>query len=162
VTLIVRAESLTQSMSQYLIDQIATKPNIRVETQSEIVAVHGGEHLEAIEVIDRKSGVTSRRDASVLFVMIGANAMTGWLPPEIARDSHGYILTGLDAMKQGVWHHEREPFALETSVPGIFAIGDVRSGSVKRVAAAVGEGGMAISFVHRYLQNSTQSKPTQH
>jgi hypothetical protein len=87
---------------------------------------------------------------------------TGWLPPEIARDSHGYILTGLDAMKQGVWHHEREPFALETSVPGIFAIGDVRSGSVKRVAAAVGEGGMAISFVHRYLQNSTQSKPTQH
>ena len=161
VTLIVRAESLTQSMSQYLIDQIATKPNIRVETQSEIVAVHGGEQLEAIEVIDRKSGVTSRRDASVLFVMIGANAMTDWLPPEIAHDSHGYILTGLDAMKQGVWDREREPFALETSAPGIFAIGDVRSGSVKRVAAAVGEGGMAISFVHRYLQNSTQSKPTQ-
>ncbi len=159
VTLIVRAESLTQSMSQYLIDQIATKPNIRVETQSEIVAVHGGEQLEAIEVIDRKSGVTSRRDASVLFVMIGANAMTDWLPPEIARDSHGYILTGLDAMKQGVWDREREPFALETSAPGIFAIGDVRSGSVKRVAAAVGEGGMAISFVHRYLQNPTQSKP---
>lgn len=161
VTLIVRAESLTQSMSQYLIDQITTKPNIRVETQSEIVAIHGGEQLEAIEVIDRKSGVTSRRDASVLFVMIGANAMTDWLPPEIARDSHGYILTGLDAMKQGVWDREREPFALETSAPGIFAVGDVRSGSVKRVAAAVGEGGMAISYVHRYLQTITQSKPTQ-
>jgi thioredoxin reductase (NADPH) len=161
VTLIVRAESLTQSMSQYLIDQIATKPNIRVETQSEVVAVHGGEQLETIEVVDRRSGVTSRRDAPVLFVMIGANAMTDWLPPEIARDSHGYILTGIDAMKQGVWEREREPFALETSAPGIFAIGDVRSGSVKRVAAAVGEGGMAISFVHRYLTTLTQSKPTQ-
>lgn len=160
VTLIVRAESLAQSMSQYLIDQIATKPNIRVETQSEIVAVHGGEHLEAIEVIDRRLGVKSRREASVLFVMIGANAMTGWLPSEIARDSHGYILTGIEAMKQGGWNHEREPFALETSVPGIFAIGDVRAGSVKRVAAAVGEGGMAISYVHRYLQTLTQPKLT--
>jgi thioredoxin reductase (NADPH) len=159
VTLIVRAESLTQSMSQYLIDQIATKPNIRVETQSEIVAVHGGEHLEAIEVINRSSGQTSRRDATVLFVMIGANAMTGWLPPEIVKDSHGYILTGIDAMKQGIWDHEREPYALETSIPGIFAVGDVRSGSVKRVAAAVGEGGMAISYVHRYLQTITQSRP---
>jgi thioredoxin reductase (NADPH) len=160
VTLIVRAESLTQSMSQYLIDQIGTKPNIRVETQSEVVGVFGGEHLEAIEVIDRRSGVTTRRDATVLFVMIGADAITDWLPPEIAQDSHGYILTGVDAMKQGVWDREREPYALETSVPGIFAVGDVRSGSVKRVAAAVGEGGMAISYVHRYLQSITQAKPT--
>jgi thioredoxin reductase (NADPH) len=159
VTLIVRAESLTQSMSQYLIDQIATKPNIRVETQSEVVGVHGGQYLEAIDVIDRRSGTTSRRDTTVLFVMIGADAITNWLPPEIAQDSHGYILTGVDAMKQGFWHHEREPYALETSVPGIFAIGDVRSGSVKRVAAAVGEGGMAISYVHRYLQSITPSRP---
>lgn len=160
VTMIVRAESLTQSMSQYLIDQIATKPNIRVEAQSEIIAVHGSKHLEAIEVIDRKSGEISHRDTSVIFVMIGANAMTAWLPPEIARDSHGYILTGLDTMKQGFPDQNREPYALETSVPGIFAIGDVRSGSVKRVAAAVGEGGMAISFVHRYLQHATPSKST--
>jgi thioredoxin reductase (NADPH) len=159
VTLIVRAESLTQSMSQYLIDQIASKPNIRVETQSEVVGVHGGEHLEAIEVIHRRTGEISRRDATVLFVMIGADAITKWLPPEIARDSHGYILTGGDAEKQDVWESEREPYALETSVPGIFAIGDVRSGSVKRVAAAVGEGGMAISYVHRYLQSISQPKP---
>jgi thioredoxin reductase (NADPH) len=159
VTLIVRADSLTQSMSQYLIDQLATKPNIRVETQSEVVAVYGSQHLEAIDVIDRRSGNITRRDATVLFVMIGADAITKWLPPEIAQDSHGYILTGVDALKQGVWNREREPYTLETSVPGIFAIGDVRSGSVKRVAAAVGEGGMAISYVHRYLQSVSQSKP---
>ena len=158
VTLIVRADSLAHSMSQYLIDQLATKPNIRVETQSEVVAVHGSQHLEAIDVIDRRSGNITRRDAAVLFVMIGADAITKWLPPEIAQDSHGYILTGADALKQGLWEHEREPFALETSVPGIFAIGDVRSGSVKRVAAAVGEGGMAISYVHRYLQTISQPK----
>jgi thioredoxin reductase (NADPH) len=159
VTLVVRADSLTHSMSQYLIDQLATKPNIRVETQSEVVGVHGSQHLEAIDVIDRRSGNVTRRDAAVLFVMIGADAITKWLPPEIAQDSHGYILTGADAVKQGAWTHEREPFALETSISGIFAIGDVRSGSVKRVAAAVGEGGMAISYVHRYLQTIAQSKP---
>ena len=151
VTLLVRGESLAASMSQYLIEQIATKANIRVETRSEVVAVHGDEQLEAIEVIDRRAGTTSRRDTTALFVLIGADATTDWLPPEIARDEHGFILTGADAMKAGQWKADREPFALETSAPGIFAIGDVRSGSVKRVAAAVGEGGIAIAFVHRYL-----------
>jgi thioredoxin reductase (NADPH) len=155
VTLIVRAESLAQSMSQYLIEQIATKPNIRVETRSEVVAGHGGERLEAIEVLDRRTGAISRRDAEAMFVLIGADAATGWLPSEIVRDSHGFIVTGSDAMKQGRWNSDREPYALETSAPGIFAVGDVRSGSVKRVAAAVGEGGMAIAFVHRYLQATT-------
>ncbi len=154
VTLIVRGESLAASMSQYLIEQIATKANIRVETRSEVVAVHGDEQLEAIEVIDRRAGTTSRRDTTVLFVLIGAEASTDWLPPEIARDEHGFVLTGTDAMKAGQWKGDREPFALETSAPGIFAIGDVRSGSVKRVAAAVGEGGIAIAFVHRCLQLS--------
>jgi thioredoxin reductase (NADPH) len=152
VTLIVRAESLAQSMSQYLIEQIATKPNIRVETRSEVVAGHGGERLEAIEVLDRRTGATSRRDAEAMFVLIGADAVTGWLPSQIVRDSHGFIVTGSDAVKQGRWNSDREPYALETSAPGIFAVGDVRSGSVKRVAAAVGEGGMAIAFVHRCLQ----------
>ncbi len=152
VTLIVRAESLAQSMSQYLVEQIATKPNIRVETRTEVVAVHGGEQLEAIEVVDRRTGAASRRHAAALFVMIGADAVTDWLPAEIALDSHGYVVTGADAVKQGRWKSDREPYALETSAPGIFAVGDVRSGSVKRVAAAVGEGGMAISFVHQYLQ----------
>ena len=152
VTLLARGESLSESMSSYLIDQIATKANIRVETQSEVVAVHGGEQLEAIEVVDRKTGTTSRRAATVVFVLIGAQAATDWLPSEIERDEHGFIVTGTDAMKTGKWMADREAFALETSSEGIFAVGDIRSGSVKRVAASVGEGGMAIAYVHRYLQ----------
>jgi thioredoxin reductase (NADPH) len=116
--------------------------------------VHGDEQLEAIEVIDRRTGTTSRRDARVLFVLIGAAAVTDWLPTEISRDTYGFVLTGNDAMKAGQWKGGREPFALETSAPGIFAVGDIRSGSVKRVAASVGEGGIAIAFVHRYLQLS--------
>lgn len=152
VTLLVRGESLAESMSHYLIEQIATKANIRVETRSEVVAVHGDEQLAAIEVVDRRTGATSRRDAKALFVLIGADAATDWLPPEVARDEHGFVLTGTDAMKAGRWKADREPFALETSAPGIFAVGDIRSGSVKRVAASVGEGGVAIAFVHRYLQ----------
>ena len=91
-----------------------------------------------------------------LFVLIGAEAATDWLPSEISRDEHGFVLTGTDAMKAGQWKADREPFALETSAPGIFAVGDIRSGSVKRVAASVGEGGMAIALVHRYLQLSSQ------
>jgi len=141
-------------MSQYLIEQIATKANIRVETRSEVVGVHGDEQLEAIEIIDRRAGTTARRTTRALFVLIGAEAATDWLPSEIARDEHGFIVTGTEAMKAVQWTADREPFALETSAPGIFAIGDVRSGSVKRVAAAVGEGGMAIAFAHRYLQLS--------
>ena len=154
VTLVVRGESLAASMSHYLIEQIATKANIRVETRSEVVRVHGDEQLEAIEIIDRRTGTTSRRQAGVLFVLIGAEAATDWLPTEISRDKHGFVLTGTDAMKTGQWKTDREPFALETSAPGIFAVGDVRAGSVKRVAASVGEGGIAIAFVHRYLQLS--------
>jgi thioredoxin reductase (NADPH) len=155
VTLLVRGESLAANMSHYLIEQIATKANIRVETRSEIVTVHGDEQLEAIEVIDRRTGTTSRRDAKTLFILIGAEAVTDWLPRRIARDEHGFILTGTDAMKARRWKANREPFALETSAPGIFAVGDTRSGSVKRVAASVGEGGMAIAFVHRCLQLSS-------
>jgi len=154
VTLLVRGESLAASMSHYLIEQIATKANIRVETRSEVVEVHGDEQLEAIEVIDRRTGTTSRRNAKVLFLLIGAEAATDWLPADISRDKHGFVLTGIDAMTAGQWKADREPFALETSAPGIFAVGDIRSGSVKRVAASVGEGGIAIAFVHRYLQLS--------
>ena len=117
VTLLVRGESLAASMSQYLIEQIATKANIRVETRSEVVAVHGDEQLEAIDVIDRRTGTTSRRDTTALFVLIGADAATDWLPSEIARDEHGFVLTGTDAMKTGHWKRDREPFALETSAP---------------------------------------------
>ncbi|OBH71395.1 pyridine nucleotide-disulfide oxidoreductase [Mycobacterium mantenii] len=152
VTLVVRGESLGESMSAYLIEQIATKANIRVETRSEVVAAHGDEQLKEIEVVDRRTGITSRRGAKVLFVLIGAEATTDWLPPQISRDEHGFVLTGTDAMKAGPWQPGREPLALETSAPGIFAVGDIRSGSVKRVAASVGEGGTAIALVHRYLQ----------
>ncbi len=157
VTLLVRGESLAESMSHYLIEQIATKANIRVETHSEVVAAQGDEQLGSIEILDRTTGTKSQRDAKVLFVLIGAEAATDWLPSEISRDKHGFIVTGSDATGAGEWQADREPFALETSAPGIFAVGDIRSGSVKRVAASVGEGGVAIALLHRYLQLGSQS-----
>ena len=153
VTLLVRGESRSpKACLRTSSSRIATKANVRVETRCEVVAAHGDDQLEAIEVIDRRAGVTSRRDARVLFVLIGAQAATEWLPSQISRDEHGFVLTGTDAIKAGQWKADREPFALETSAPGVFAIGDIRSGSVKRVAASVGEGGTAIALVHRYLQ----------
>jgi thioredoxin reductase (NADPH) len=151
VTMIIRGISLEASMSRYLIDQINADSRIRVQTRSEVVGVAGETELETLEVLDRRTGDTTRRDCGVLFVMIGADAVTGWLPPEVAVDSHGFVLTGSDAAESTEWRGARRPFALETSAPGVFAIGDVRSGSVKRVAAGVGEGGMAIAFAHRYL-----------
>jgi thioredoxin reductase (NADPH) len=151
VTMIVRGGSLEASMSRYLIDQIEATDGIRVETGSEVTAVTGDGSLERIDVRDRDSGDTTSRDCRVLFVMIGADAVTGWLPPAIARDPRGFVVTGPDAAASGLWTEDRAPFALETSAPGVFAIGDVRSGSVKRVAAGVGEGGMAIAHVHQYL-----------
>jgi len=150
VTLLVRGDSLAKSMSHYLIEQLRAKANVRVELNAELHAVHGDEHLEAIEVNDRASGAIARRACGALFIFIGADAETDWLPPEIAR-SRGYILTGVDVVKAGGWPLERDPYLLETSVPGIFACGDVRYGSVKRVASGVGEGSMAIAFVHQYL-----------
>ncbi|MET0828883.1 MAG: FAD-dependent oxidoreductase, partial [Microbacterium sp.] len=151
VTMLVRGESLEASMSRYLIDQIDGNEAIRVETRSEVVALHGGTALEAADVTDRRTGETTRRDFTVIFVMIGADAVTGWMPSSIARDANGYIFTGADASAVPQWTAGRRPFALETSAPGVFAIGDVRSGSVKRVAAGVGEGGMAVAFVHQYI-----------
>lgn len=151
VTLLVRGESLEKSMSHYLIEQLENKPNVTVRTRVEVVNAYGAECLEAIDVADRTTGTTSRQEASALFVLIGADAETGWLPPEIARDDNGYILTGPAAFAEGPWSLERRPYLLETTVPGIFAVGDVRAGSVKRVATAVGEGSMSIAFVHQYL-----------
>jgi thioredoxin reductase (NADPH) len=155
VTLVVRGESLAASMSQYLIDQIAVNPRVVVQTRSEVVGLHGTEELEQVDVVDRRTGEVTRRAVGVLFVMIGADARTAWLPPEVARDRNGYVLTGPHARDSGGWPHPRDPFALETSAPGVFAAGDVRSGSVKRVAAGVGEGGMAIAYVHQYLALAT-------
>ena len=149
--MLVRGEALEASMSRYLIDQIAANDAIRIETRSEVVGLHGDTDLVEVDIHDATTGSTARRPATVLFVMIGANAVTGWLPPSIARDEHGFVMTGSDVVDTKRWSSDRRPFALETSVPGIFAVGDVRAGSVKRVAAGVGEGGMSIAFVHQYL-----------
>ena len=151
VTLLVRGDSLEKSMSRYLIEQLDGKSNISTRLHSEVKAAHGETHLEAIDIVDRRSHEVTRHECGGLFVFIGANADTGWLPPQVARDANGYLLTGDDVLKSGRWAHGREPFLLESSLPGVFACGDVRLSPVKRVAAAVGEGSMAIAFVHQYL-----------
>jgi thioredoxin reductase (NADPH) len=152
VTLLVRGDSLEKSMSHYLIEQLGGKSNIKVQLRSEVVAAHGDTHLTAIDIRDGASGKVHRQDCGGLFIFIGADAETDWLPADIARDARGYVLTGDDVVKAGRWSHSRDPYLLETSVPGIFACGDVRLSPVKRVASAVGEGSMAIAFVHKHLQ----------
>ena len=156
VTLIVRGESLEKSMSHYLIEQLRGKLNVAVRLRSEVQAVHGDTHLTAIDIRDASKAVR-RHDCDGLFVFIGADAETAWLPGEIARDAHGYVLTGDHTVKAGRWSHDRDPYLLETSVPGVFACGDVRASKVKRVASAVGEGSMTIAFVHQYLQHAVSS-----
>ena len=151
VTLLVRGDSLEKGMSHYLVEQIRRQPNIAVQPRSEIHAVHGNSHLWAIDVRDSTSSAIRRHECGGLFIFIGADAETGWLPADIARDSRGYVLTGDDLKKSGLWSHRRDPYLLETSAPGVFACGDVRLGPVKRVASAVGEGSMAIAFAHEYL-----------
>jgi thioredoxin reductase (NADPH) len=153
VTILCRSDGLENSMSQYLIEQIANRSNIHVHTSSEVVGLHGETALEAIDVHDSSTSETTRVDSGGLFILIGADAETAWLPSEIALDTKGYVLTGSDARAAGRWPLDRDPYLLETSVPGIFACGDVRLGPVKRVAAAVGEGSMAIAFVHQYLRD---------
>jgi thioredoxin reductase (NADPH) len=151
VTLICRGASLEKKMSHYLIEQIAARPTIEVMMGSQVVAAHGDVSLEAIDVEESGTGEVRTRPSGGLFMFIGADAQTGWLPPEIALDQRGYVLTGPNVDAAGLWTLGRDPYLLETSVPGIFACGDVRSGPVKRVAAAVGEGSMAVAFVHQYL-----------
>jgi thioredoxin reductase (NADPH) len=141
-------------MSRYLIDQVAARPNVHTTFGAEVAGVHGELSLEAIDVRDSATAATTRLESGGLFIFIGADAQTGWLPPEIALDHHGYVLTGSDMRAAGRWTLDRDPYLLETSVPGTFACGDVRLGPVKRVAAAVGEGSMAIAFVHQYLRDA--------
>jgi thioredoxin reductase (NADPH) len=154
VTILCRGETLEKSMSRYLVDQLATRKNVRVLFRTEVTAAHGDAALEAIDVRNAATGETTRLESGGLFIFIGADAETAWLPPEIALDPKGYVLTGADVRAAGRWQLDRDPYLLETSVPGIFACGDVRFSPVKRVAAAVGEGSMAIAFVHQYLRNS--------
>jgi thioredoxin reductase (NADPH) len=151
VTILCRGDRLEKSMSRYLIDQLATRPNIDTIFGVEVAAVHGEDSLEAIDV---RGAETTRLDSGGLFIFIGADAQTGWLPSEVVLDRHGYVLTGSDMHATGRWELERDPYLLETSVPGIFACGDVRFGPVKRVASAVGEGSMAIAFVHQFLRDA--------
>jgi len=153
VTMLVRDSSLNGSMSKYLIDQIVGTSNIEVETGAEVRELSGETHLECIGV--RKDGQVSQRRASSLFIFIGAAPKTGWLPDCILRDERGFVLAGPDLRRNGKlpawWSEERDPYLLETSVPGIFVAGDVRFGSVKRVASSVGEGSIAVQFMHQYL-----------
>ena len=153
VTLLVRGDTLAESMSQYLIDQLAAA-GVRVETNVEVVGGGPADRLDHLVLRDRSSGVDREVPSDALFVLIGAAPHTGWLPESIARDRWGYVLTGTDVLAEGgrrAWPHERPPDPLETSVPGAFAVGDVRRGSVKRVASAVGEGSVVVSAVHQHL-----------
>jgi thioredoxin reductase (NADPH) len=152
VTLVVRGDGLAKGMSHYLVEQVQAKANIHVALQTEVQALHGESHLRAIDFIDRATGKLRQEASGGMYVFIGADAETAWLPESIARDSNGYILTGDAVVRAGRWHGSRDPYLLESSVPGVFACGDVRSSTVKRVAAAVGEGSMAIAFIHQYLQ----------
>jgi thioredoxin reductase (NADPH) len=154
VTIICRGESLDRSMSRYLIDQIAARPSIGLALSSDVVAAHGGGSLEAIDIRSSATGEVRRVPSDALFIFIGADAQTAWLPAEVAVDGRGYVLTGSDMRATGDWPLDRDPYLLETSVPGIFACGDVRFSPVKRVAAAVGEGSMAIAFVHQHLADA--------
>ena len=155
VTLLVLGESLAADMSQYLIEEIEATENIQVRLNTQVIDGGGQGRLEHLVLKDRASGLTQTFSAAALFVLIGARPHTGWLPEEVMRDERGYIITGSDLLRGGSppegWPLERPPMLLETSVPGVFAAGDVRRGSVKRVASAVGEGSIAIQMVHEYL-----------
>jgi thioredoxin reductase (NADPH) len=155
VVILVRGDSLSSTMSQYLIDQIKETPNIQLWTHASVSEVHGDTHLEEVSVLCTDTNKIERVPASAMFIFIGALPRTDWLAGTIERDERGFVLTGPDVMQSGEhpkgWALERDPFLLETNVPGIFAVGDVRHGSVKRVASGVGEGSVAVQFIHQYL-----------
>lgn len=155
VVMLVRGPSLADSMSQYLIDQIKQTENIHVEFRTRVVEAHGEDRLQRLTLACDKTGETYEVAASSLFIFIGAEPRTAWLDGMVQRDERGFILTGRDLVVNGQrpqeWTLNRDPGLLETSVPGVFAVGDVRHGSIKRVASSVGEGSVAIQFVHQYL-----------
>ncbi len=150
VTLLVREESLAISMSQYLIDELAAEPKVRVLTNVEAVDGHGDDRLRGLTVRERSTGVTQQIDVEGLLIMIGAVPHTAWLPEQVQRDTRGYVLTGRD-VDASSWPLPRAPLPYETSLPGVFAVGDVRAGSVKRVASSVGEGSVVVSQIFTHL-----------
>ncbi len=155
VVILVRGDSLASTMSQYLIDQIKEMPNIQLWAHASVAEVHGDSHLEEISVLCSDTNKVERVPASSMFIFIGALPRTEWLGGLVERDDRGFLLTGPDLIRDGQrpkgWALDRDPFLLETNVPGIFAVGDVRHGSVKRVASGVGEGSVAVQFIHQYL-----------
>ncbi len=154
VVMLVRGSRLEDTMSLYLVERINSMENIEVRLRTEVMAARGGDHLETLKLADRAAGTEEEVPTSWLFVFIGASPRTDWLGNEVARDKNGFVITGQDLVssKQAPeWPLSRAPFALETSVPGVFAAGDVRLDSMKRVASAVGEGAMSVYLVHRYL-----------
>jgi thioredoxin reductase (NADPH) len=154
VVMLVRSDSLERSMSQYLVERIRAAANVELRLQTEVVAGRGDSHLEAITLADRSTGSEEEVPTNRLFVFIGASPRTDWLGPDIARDAKGFVITGqvsLNGAGTPRWPLQRAPYVLETSVPGVFAAGDVRLDSMKRVASAVGEGAMSVYLVHRYL-----------
>ena len=165
VTLVVRGDSLATSMSEYLITEIENSPVITVRVHTQVVDGQGHGRLEALTLLDRTTGEAEEVPATALFVMIGAEPRTDWLGEAVARDARGYLLTGNDVAVAvngaHAWPLQRPPLLLETSMPGVFAAGDVRSGSVKRVAAAVGAGAIAIQLVHEYLADTLAVAPNQ-
>jgi thioredoxin reductase (NADPH) len=156
VTILVRADGLERSMSHYLVRQIRDTPNIEVRPNTTVAGASGGEHLERLRLCDTGTGVVEEVPAAFLFVFIGAAPCTDWLDEVVQRDPRGFVVTGPDLLVGGKrprgWPLDRDPYYLEGSVPGVFAAGDARANSVKRVASAVGEGAMAIQLVHRYLE----------
>jgi thioredoxin reductase (NADPH) len=156
VTMLVRGTSLRTSMSSYLVDQIEATPNVHVRTATVVAEAHGTEHLEGLTLLDTKTGEEESVDTSWMFVFIGARPLTDWLHESVQRDAHGFVFAGPDLLVDGRrprgWPLDRDPYHLETSIPGVFVAGDVRAESVKRVASAVGEGAMAVMLVHRYLE----------
>jgi thioredoxin reductase (NADPH) len=155
VTMLVRGSSLAATMSDYLVRELEGTPNVTVRLEVEVVGGHGDGWLSSLTLRDRRSGATETVPAAALFVLIGAQPHTGWLPQAVQRDRWGFVVTGNDLLRDGTpppgWPLERQPMLFESSVPGVFAVGDVRHGSIKRVAAAVGKGSVAIQLVHQYL-----------
>ncbi len=155
VVILIRGDSLSASMSRYLIDQIEKTPNIQLWTHAEAIEVHGDTHLEEISVQCSDTNTVDRVPANAMFIFIGALPRTDWLEGAVVRDERGFVLAGPDLLKNGKqaagWNLDRDPFLLESSMPGVFVVGDVRYGSIKRVASAVGEGAIAVQFIHRYM-----------